>query len=312
MAEHIPIVTVGLPVYNGEKYLEPTIESILRQAWTDFELIICDNCSTDRTPEICQAYAVSDGRIRYFRSVKNLGAAPNYNRVYSLSRSRYFKWADYDDLLDPEFLARSVEVLEQNPEAVVCFPRARLINEEGAVISDYDPLPDTSSPKAHIRFRNLVLAPHIAVQSMGLMRSATVRETTLHGSFPSSDEVFLAEMALRGRFVEIPERLLSVRIHPQQSTRGALALQRSRVTFFDTSLSGKTVLVKWLYLRACLRAIHQAPLGVFSRLYCYMQMARWSLRYRTLRALCKDGFLAVAGIVQAQRLARPPVIQSKP
>jgi glycosyltransferase involved in cell wall biosynthesis len=238
-----------------------------------------------------------DDRIRYYRNAENLGVAPNYNRVFTLSRSKYFKWADYDDMLHPDFVAACVNVLERQPEAVVCFPRALLIDEKGIVRSDYDPLPDTSSPKPHIRFRNLILAPHLAVQSMGLMRSATIGKTMLHGCFPSSDEVFLAEMGLYGRFVEIPERLLFVRIHPAQSTRGKLALQRNRVAFFDTSLSGKIVLVKWLYCRACLKAICRAPIGILSRLCCYLQMLRWSLRYRTFRALCKDGVLAAARIL---------------
>ena len=101
-------VTIGLPVYNGETYLEETLDSILNQTYTEFELIISDNGSSDGTRLICEEYAAKDDRIKYYRSVKNLGAAPNYNRAFELSSGEYFKWADYDDPLAPEFLSKCV------------------------------------------------------------------------------------------------------------------------------------------------------------------------------------------------------------
>ena len=104
MSENEPRVSIGMPVYNGEKYLEEAIQSILAQTYSDFELVISDNASTDKTQEICLEYAARDSRVRYHRNEKNLGAAPNYNRTFELSTGQYFKWADYDDLLAEEFL----------------------------------------------------------------------------------------------------------------------------------------------------------------------------------------------------------------
>ena len=85
-------VSIGLPVYNGEKYLEQALISILSQTYTDFELIISDNASTDRTQAICREYAAKDPRIRYYCNEENLGAAPNHNRVFELASGEYFKW----------------------------------------------------------------------------------------------------------------------------------------------------------------------------------------------------------------------------
>ena len=99
-----PRVSIGLPVYNGELFLENALDSILSQTYSDFELIISDNASDDKTEEICRSYAARDKRVRYSRNAHNLGAAPNYNRVYHLARGRYFKWASHDDVLAPEFL----------------------------------------------------------------------------------------------------------------------------------------------------------------------------------------------------------------
>src|SRR6516165_10634650 len=114
-----PLVSVGLFVYNGERFLEETLQSILNQTFTDFELIISDNASTDRTGEIAQAYAKRDGRIRYHRNEKNMGAGWNARRVYELATGKYFRWATVDDLLAPELLRRCVEILESDPGGVL-------------------------------------------------------------------------------------------------------------------------------------------------------------------------------------------------
>lgn len=292
-----PRVSIGLPIYNGEKYLEETLESITSQTFTDFELIISDNGSSDRTAEICKKFVGRDRRIRYYRNEKNLGVAPNYNRVFELSSGEYFKWADYDDILEYDFLAKCVDGLDNNPRAVVSFPKVRQIDENGQFIRDYESPADTSSPRPEVRFRNLILYPEKAVQAMGLMRSDIVRKTVMHGSYPSSDEVFLAHLALFGDYHEISERLLNVRVHPGNSTAGVLISQRARVLFFDTSLEDKAVLLKWLYLKGCLTAIKDSPLNFNQRLYCYFQLLRWSLIKQNFRSLVKDMLLAINRVV---------------
>ncbi len=115
MNTHKPPVAIGLPVFNAEKYLSQAVDSILAQTFSDFHLIISDNASTDRTQEICQAYAAQDNRIRYSRNHRNLGASPNFNRVFELSSHQYFKWAPHDDMIAPEFLARCVNSIRILP-----------------------------------------------------------------------------------------------------------------------------------------------------------------------------------------------------
>lgn len=296
MSNSQPRVSVGLPVYNAEKYLEKALDSILAQTYQDFELIISDNASVDRTQEICQTYAARDARIRYYRNAKNLGAVPNFNRVLELATSEYHKWAPYDDLIEPDFLARCVAVLDQNPAVVLCYSRAKIIDEAGNFEVDYNPGPDTSSRKPHERFRNLILYPEYAVQQMGLIRTSVLKEVGGHQSYPSSDEVLLAELALRGQFFEIPERLYLYRRHAAQST-GTSHIQRARVLFFDTSFAGKIVLPKWLYLEGCLRAIQRAPLPAVERIHCYRQLLRWLLVAPNFRALGKDLLIAASQMV---------------
>jgi glycosyltransferase involved in cell wall biosynthesis len=290
-----PRVSVGLPVFNAEKYLDQAINSILKQTYSNFELIISDNSSTDRTQDICMAYAAKDPRIRYFRNEINLGAAPNFNRVFKLSESEFFKWAPYDDLVAPDFLTRCVEILDENPKIILCYSKIKIIDEKSDYVVDYDPGPDTSSLKPHERFRNLVLKPEYAVQQMGLFRSEILKKTELMGSYPSSDEVFLAQVTLLGEFYELPERLYLYRRHSEQSTQGK---QRSRVLFFDTSLKDKIVLPKWLYFFACLRVIANSPIHAYEKLYCYRHMLQWIFIPSNFRALGKDVLLAANQVMK--------------
>jgi glycosyltransferase involved in cell wall biosynthesis len=288
-----PRVSIGLPVFNGEKYLEQTLDSILAQTYTDFEVVIADNASTDQTAEICQAYAARDARLRYFRNDENIGAAPNHNHVFALSRGVYFKWSGYDDLIGPEFLARCVEVLDQHPDVVLCIPKSKIIDENGVIVGDHEYAADATLPTPHQRFVDFVRNPDTGNHTYGLMRADVIRKTSLHGSYPSSDLVFLAELTLYGRFYVIPERLFSRRRHEKQSTVGALQSERSRVLWFDTALADKIVLPKWQYLFGYLKAIRRAPLTMSQRAHCYATIVRWALLPQHARAMIKDLLLAL-------------------
>ena len=139
-----PRVSIGLPVYNGERFISAAIESILSQNYQDLELIILDNASTDRTGEICRSYAETDRRVRYFRNIQNVGAAANFNLAFQLARGIYFKWAASDDLCRPAFIERCVELLDAQPDAVLAFPDPEFVNE------DESPLPYDDRIKAFI------------------------------------------------------------------------------------------------------------------------------------------------------------------
>jgi glycosyltransferase involved in cell wall biosynthesis len=241
MSEQLPRVSVGLPVYNGEKYAADVIESLLGQTYGDFELIVSDNASTDRTEAICRSFARRDSRIRYYRADVNRGAAWNYNRVAELARGQYFKWAACDDICRPEFLERCVEVLDRNPDVVWCFPRTTFIDESGRLIaepaaevhtyaSDADEgrpepaggsrlvrhPPGRESAHAHERFAAVLLDFGGAYDHYGLIRTEVLRNTGIERPFLGSDKVLVAELSLRGRFAEIPEVLMLWRHHAAQ------------------------------------------------------------------------------------------------
>lgn len=113
------IVSIGMPVYNGEQFLRKALDSLLSQTFSNFELIISDNASTDATPSICKEYVKKDNRVQYFRQSTNVGAYANFKFVLDKSKHQYFMWAAADDYWDKNFLKKNLDVLISN-DNVVC------------------------------------------------------------------------------------------------------------------------------------------------------------------------------------------------
>lgn len=171
MNERAPRVSIGLPVYNGQDYLSQALDALLAQTYSDFELVISDNASMDDTEEICRQYAARDGRIRYHRSEENLGAAPNFNRAFELSRAEYFKWAAHDDLCGPEYLERTVAVLDGDASVVLCHVGTTETDESGTVVRTLAPKPQMGSRHVHERLYDCICVPHPQVMVFGLIRA---------------------------------------------------------------------------------------------------------------------------------------------
>ena len=113
-----PRVTIGLPVFNGERFLRESVESVLGQDFGDLELLVADNASTDATLDIVHEFAAADRRVRVLRSDRNRGAAWNYNRLVGEARGELFRWHAHDDVLLPAAVQRCVTALDADPGAV--------------------------------------------------------------------------------------------------------------------------------------------------------------------------------------------------
>jgi glycosyltransferase involved in cell wall biosynthesis len=211
---NMPRVSIGLTVYNGEEFLNETVDSFLTQSFADFELIISDNASTDRTQEIARAYTGKDERVRYYRSERNLGLAWNHNRVIALARGQYFKWAAADDVCRSDYLRRCVEVLDQDSTVVLAYPKTQFVDSAGMPLDIHDPGWDLQSTDAHERLRYVIFAEHWANAVVGLIRSCALRKTRLLPGYHGGDYRVLGELSLLGRFYEIPEYLFQRRLHP--------------------------------------------------------------------------------------------------
>jgi glycosyltransferase involved in cell wall biosynthesis len=277
----MPRVSIGLPVYNGEVFLDDTLDSLLAQTFENFELIISDNASTDRTEAICRDYAARDARIRYERNAHNLGAAQNFNRTVACARGPYFKWAAHDDLCAPEFLQRCVEVLDRDPNVILCYAREVWIDQQSQPLSRHADLLNFRAPTPAQRFKALHDVWYRrgylhANQCFGLMRTEALRQTSLIGRYVWSELVLAGELLLRGEFYEVPEYLFFFRCHDQTSRAVRQASNfRGLAVWFDPANRDKIVLPHWRLLRQYLLAIQHAPIGWREKTACHLQMLRW-------------------------------------
>lgn len=271
-----PVLAIGMPVFNGERYLESTVESILAQDFVDFELVISDNGSTDATADICAQYAAGDARIRYIRHDQNRGAAWNYNYVFQITDSEFFKWAACDDLLAPEYASECLSLLRVNPEAVLCHTLTADIDETGVVTRAWHGQPNGTQTSAVDRFTDLVMRRHQCFPVFGIIRSDVLRHTNLIGAYTESDDVLVAELALFGRFLEVPDCLFFRREHPERSVT-AHQRTRERTGWFDPSREGRIVFPTWRIAREYVRSVSTAPLNTTDRLRCLGTVAEWML-----------------------------------
>ncbi len=206
-AKILPKVSIGLPVYNGERFLVAAIESLLAQEFSDFELLISDNASSDSTWQICRHYAQLDRRIRLHRNDHNIGAIANFELVLRKSTGRYFTWTAHDDLLHPKFLVRCVAFLDDHPDHVVCSVRNVVIAYETGQES-YSPLIDQTWDSSDLaqRYKKCVNNSWWPIAMYGVMRRDVLERITLPKTW-AGDVMFLRELCIEGKFHQINEEL---------------------------------------------------------------------------------------------------------
>jgi glycosyltransferase involved in cell wall biosynthesis len=214
-------VVVGLPVYNGLKYLGAAVESHLSQSFGDFDLVISDNGSTDATPEICNGYAAKDKRVKYLRSPENRGILWNHRRVTEEigNQTRYFRWAGADDIMEPGLLQAMVDVLDGRREVEAVMPGTKNIDDQGQLIGALDRTLDLQSPDAFERARMILTANYQHVVAYGLLRASSLRVMRTRPDYIGWDPVFIWELALRGPIVQLADRSLLRRFHANSISR---------------------------------------------------------------------------------------------
>jgi glycosyltransferase involved in cell wall biosynthesis len=305
-----------MPLYNAERFLEKALDSLLVQTFRDFELIISDNASTDRTYEICQHYTARDARIHYVRNDRNMGAGWNLRRVCALATGKYFKWAAHDDFCAPTFLQRCVELLETDPSLVLAHSGTRVVDETGMFLENYDWPMKTDSPNTLTRFRELLMNDHMCYQIFGLIRMDALRRVPPQGSYVNSDGVLLAQLGLIGRFYEIPEFLFISTRHTSQSCKtvpARVSEKRLRLTsrygvlpppeWWDPQKRRRITFPEWRMFREYFLSIVNAPLRFSERLRAYLLLCRWVKKH--YRRMIKDLLIAADQVLYILQTLRP-------
>jgi glycosyltransferase involved in cell wall biosynthesis len=310
--QHFPRLSIGLPVYNGERYLAEAFGCFLAQTFQDFDIIVCDNASTDHTAEICRTFADRDPRIRYHRNEKNLGALPNYNRVFGLSRSPLFKWIAHDDLYHPRYLESCVRILDEHPDVILSHSKTAFVDDHGepfpgepatgryidprtGIAQTADSPMVADSPVAILRFWQVLSGARWGTHMFGVMRRDALQRTRLIPNFSGGDRAMLAELALLGRFRCANEVLFSKRFHESaschlneqellgwMSTDGEAYSRRVRQlkTYFSTP-RGKPVTLTTKVGCVGLVAVHSAKTAVQAAVGKDARRAAQGLAWRT-------------------------------
>jgi hypothetical protein len=314
-----PTISIGLPVFNGEHYLEKAIESILAQSYGNFELILSDNASSDSTAEICARFEALDDRVQFERNTVNVGAAANFNRVVHRARGRYFRWAAHDDLLRETYLQRTLAALEAAPEAIASHSCVAFIDQDDHIVGD-DPFPlrHVGSSQATERFADTVLIPHWSFWAFSLIRTEALLRTGLIGAYTSSDRVLIAQLALLGRFIEVPEVLFLSRDHPERALKRVPERLRLRRLFravgplpaaewYDPARRGQVVFPQWNLWRRYVDLVRRSSLTPSERTRCYAVLVRWLAHNRNATKLARDLALAAEQVLFGSTVRRAPL-----
>lgn len=286
-----PRVSIALPVHNGMRYLPRTLKLILAQTFTDFELLIFDNASTDGTTEFCRA--VTDPRVRYVRRAENVGAVANFNRAFEGASAPYFIWAAHDDEWAPTYLQRCVEALDADSDAVVACSSVRYIDEDGREAGPFRDNFDTRGLGRLDRVRR-IFSGTTYNWVYGLIRSDALRKTGMIRHVWGGDTMLVLELALLGPFVKVDKPLFSYRVFRRKT-------------------------VKDVQVTCDPRAVHPAPF--WQMLASQLRVAPpdvrptllWTILMRNRRwrfLLARDAWLWIQSLV-ARRVESPPMVAPK-
>ena len=267
-----PLVSIGLPVYNGARFLAQAFDSLLGQSFRNVELIVSDNASTDESAAICQAYALRDSRVRYIRQAENIGAPRNWNFVTEQARGKYFKWSTANDFCADVMLEKCVAAMERDPRIVLCHGKTCLVDEETDVREEYQQDIAITDPRPSERFKMICRELALNNAQSGLIRLDVLRCTRLDRPYPGGDRALMAELALYGHIVLLPEVLLYRRIG--RDSFSSLLSSAELQAFFDPQARQRPGFNQMRLHLDYLRTVASAPINAREKLRTLLLVIR--------------------------------------
>jgi hypothetical protein len=268
----VPVVSIGVPVYNGGRHLEQALNSLLSQTFSDFEIIISDNASTDSTQSICQRFVRLDQRIRYLRQARNIGAPRNWSLLVHEARGRYFKWASANDYCSDRFVEQCLLALEADTRTILAFGKTRLVADDTDAVTDYDGDVEAVDDTPRDRFKRVSRLLRLNNAQSGLIRLDVLRKTGLDRPYQGGDLVLMAELALYGMFKCVPEALFFRRV----GTTSLSALLPATELRYLINPDARAAAGPGLWKRHAdeIAAILHAPIGASEQLACLRTAAQ--------------------------------------
>jgi glycosyltransferase involved in cell wall biosynthesis len=285
---NLPLVSIGMPVYNGEKFIIDAIESVLQQTFRDYELIISDNCSDDSTQKICAEYCAKYRQIRYYRQLKNFGPHWNFRFVLQNARGAYFTWLASDDLLEPSFLTETVHYIKYNPEVILVSSDFDLIDSAGfsVAVERLVKIRDNIDwGKRRLEFLKYPVS-NVFFCIYGLIRTNSCRNVLNFLNNPKkaagSEIPILARLANIGEIVAIPSVLRKYRRHQASVYMQEVAESKQKGLFAQVAMDLATTYTLRVDQH---RVLWSSSLPFFSKLYIAVGLLLFYARHLVVRVL---------------------------
>ncbi len=289
LATNTPRVTIGMPVYNAEQYIEETIESVLAQTYGDFVLYIADNASTDKTEVICRQFCKRDPRIVYIRNPSNVGAAKNYEVCYAPAQSEFYRWQNADDPIEPRLIEACIEALDTQPDAVLAYGTANIIDAHGHLINEHRDNLTVDQSSAADRMIACIGSIGIQNQMYGLIRREALAKTARMRSYVAADLNLITELSLYGKFILLSEHLFNRRMHPECSSWDRKDSDRQK-NFWDPT-KRKLVLQTWRSTYEYYKAVTRSPAPIKEKWSLYKYLLRFTYWRKDLMSHELNDFL---------------------
>jgi len=247
----VPKLSISVPVFNGEDHIGDLLESIHKQTFTDFQVMMVDNASTDRTGQICLEYAQKDPRFHYVCNAVNLGLSYSYFRNAFGNSSPYWVYAPADLIWEPRFAQEAIELLDKDPSVGIVYPQVSFIDESGAVREVYRDVGDFQHHDPAERYLNVLRYMGWCTAFLGISRYVPYVQSylSLMSMFveeASGDNALLAIMALRTRFVQLEKPLFKRRLGAHQLKAESLAARNLRLYSLGLLSGGRGIRLPFL------------------------------------------------------------------
>jgi glycosyltransferase involved in cell wall biosynthesis len=282
MTDGKPLVSIGVPICNEGPYLRAALDGLLAQDYPNVEILIMDNASEDETESICRAYAARDRRIRYVRNETNVGALENFNRAFQLGAGPYFMWASGHDLRTPGSIAKCVEVMERNPDVVLCYPEIAHVDAEGKVTEVRSDFQTSFHPRVDKIGRLMCFLFSICPPDIvhGLIRKSAVRDVVRFQPVFASDYLILIRLCLAGSFAQVRGEFLYARMNRDHEPLDAM-LKRYKKSFFSDATRPRRWFPVWGLFRESLASVARERVPLWKKTMLYLGLLMWLGKWRS-------------------------------
>ncbi len=290
-----PKVSIGMPVYNGENYIREALDSLIAQSFSDFELLLSDNASTDETQSICKEYESRDNRIRYIRHDKNMGGPWNFEFVLQEAKGEYFMWSAHDDLCKTNYIQELIDCFCQDESLILCASGTEQIDSNGNLIKVNHLKTLYIDNNDWLKTRKLFFkypTSNIFISIYGLYKRETLKKCKVFSSswknyLTNSEVPFLARLSLTGRIGAIPKALKVYRTHDESCYEKEI----QKISFWDIQFLRLSILKQLFEIVFKTKLPLKEKVALFSTVfYCSIRICLLSIPKQVLKYIFSRRF----------------------